>query len=71
MGWCSGTGVFDDVMDAVVEYVSDEATRRSIAVKVADSLWENDWDCEADSIYYEEYLVPIMLERGFIDPEDI
>ena len=71
MGWCGGTEVFDDVMDAVIEYVPDEDTRRSIAVKVAEALWAGDWDCEADSLYYEEYLVPIMLDKGFIDADDI
>jgi hypothetical protein len=71
MGWCSATGIFDGVMHALD---SDPGVSRESKEKVAeilyDTLTENDWDCEYDSDFLKEYLLPIMLKRGDIDQEE-
>lgn len=70
MGWCSGTTIFDTVMDAVVDYLPNEEAKREVALKVAKTLWDGDWDCEADSKYWDSILVHIMHDEGHIDDED-
>jgi hypothetical protein len=69
MGWCGGTQIFDATMDALIECVPDDATRVRVARALADCLWDGDWDCEHDSKHFETYLLPLMIERGFADPE--
>jgi hypothetical protein len=69
MGWCSGTSIFDGVMDAIVPIVEPDHLY-DIAGHIAELLWDSDWDCEADSKYYEELLKPLMIERGYIDEDD-
>lgn len=69
MGWCSTTGIFDEVMDAVIPYIPEDKVNE-VMLQVAKPLWEGDWDCESDSRYWNSHLVHIMHERGRIDDED-
>lgn len=55
MGWCSGTQIFDTVLDAALPHITDKAARDRFVYLVAVSLWDGDWDCEGDSDYYEEF----------------
>lgn len=61
MGWCSGTQIFDDVLDAVLPYLEGEQIEQ-VVEKIAISLWEGDWDCEMDSKYWD-ILKPIYKRR--------
>ena len=69
MGWCSGTAIFDGVMDAVLPVLEPERIP-AVVERVAEILWDGDWDCEGDSKYYEELLYPLMKKRGYIDEDD-
>lgn len=55
VGWCSGTEIFDTVLDAALPHITDKAARDRFVYLVAVSLWDGDWDCEGDSDYYEEF----------------
>lgn len=55
MGWCSGTEIFDTVLDAALPHITDKAARDHFVYLIAVSLWDGDWDCEGDSNYYEEF----------------
>lgn len=69
MGWCSGTEIFDGVIDVIAPIVEPERLP-GIAEHIAEMLWNGDWDCEEDSKYYDELLVDIMYKRGYMDKED-
>jgi hypothetical protein len=58
MGWCSGTAVFDSVLRKILydNHFNDEQRTRIIRYLV-DALEDHDWDCQADSDYWEHPLV--------------
>jgi hypothetical protein len=58
MGWCSGTEVFDAVLNEIldVKELSDKRKKKIIEVLV-DVLKDQDWDCEPDSEYWDHPLV--------------
>lgn len=67
MGWCSGTELFDTMIEIlrsefaqeqahdmeVKAPITDERVKRLIAntEKVIKAFWSHDWDCEGDSAY--------------------
>lgn len=54
MGWCSGTETFD----VAVEVVLDNETPTKDKIKKLITAWQNmDWDCEADSRYWDHPVV--------------
>lgn len=66
MGWSSATQIFDEVIAAADEMLSDtivdEASAKEaeflmerFADRVADELRDGDWDCEDDSKYFERF----------------
>lgn len=60
MGWCSGTKVFDNIMDYVIgdkQGKNPEEFIKSIILE----LQHMDWDCEPDSKYFEHSLVKKCL----------
>lgn len=61
MGWCSATGIFDNILDNVLEYIPEDKVEAVIQA-IAIPLWEGDWDCEEDSKYWE-LLEPIYRRR--------
>jgi len=64
MGWCSGTYVFDDVC----EYLLDvEKSRKEILRRLIEALRNADWDCEMDSRYYEHPAVQEIMRE--LNPE--
>lgn len=69
MGWCSGTSIFDSMMEIVLEYVPEDK-QMEVAEKIAEPLWDGDWDCESDSEYWNSHLVHIMHKRGMLDDEE-
>lgn len=70
MGWCGGTSIFDAAIEAALPFISPGPDLDAYVEKIADALWEGDWDCEGDSQYYTELLEPLMLKRGYIDEDE-
>ena len=59
MGWCSGTKVFDDIAEDVLNSDLPEEAQFKVLLKLATSLEEMDWDCQCDSNYWDH---PVVLE---------
>ena len=55
MGWCSGTIVFDGVVEAIL--YPEKSEPKEVIKKLITSLWELDWDCEFDSQYIMDPLI--------------
>lgn len=66
MGWGSATQIFDNVMDAVIEYIPIDKVE-GVAEKIAEPLWMDDWDTEMESKYFDSILLPIMRRRDMLD----
>lgn len=72
MGWCSATYIFDDVIRVLHENEDvDKETTMMVARVLYDSLTDGDWDCQDESDYFKEYVLPIMIEKGRIDKDDL
>lgn len=65
MGWCGGTEMFDGALDLFLKFVPPEQVVKVVG-QWYDVIAAGDWDCEADSEYYE-LLRPIMIEKGYTD----
>jgi len=63
MGWCSGTDIFDAVVETIYTVVSDEGSRYMLIYNLAKSLEQHDWDCHSDSVYYDNYLVQRVFKQ--------
>jgi hypothetical protein len=65
MGWCSGTIVFDGIVEALL--YPGRVDHKEVIKKLITSLWELDWDCEFDS----KYITHPLVKEAFIelDPE--
>ena len=57
MGWCSGTDIFDPVVNKVLQQDIDDKQKTKIIIALIEALQEHDWDCESDSDYWEHPLV--------------
>lgn len=66
MGWCSATEIFDVAIEAADEMLENIAgsdddpahcdmLMREFAERIADVLWDGDWDCEEDSAHYDRF----------------
>lgn len=66
MGWCSGTDIFDSALDAVLDYVPEDKVE-AVVEAIARPLWENDWDCETDSKYWDLLKPVYKRRRGWED----
>lgn len=57
MGWCSGTDIFDRMVQIILKLeISDDAKYETI-YSIAEVLEDNDWDCQGDSDYNDEPIV--------------
>lgn len=59
MGWCSGTYIFD----AVVEDIINDEPKEQIIESLILALEQGDWDCQYDSAYIEHSLVRKVMEK--------
>lgn len=65
MGWCSATGIFDAV---AAELLSDtELDKRALLRKLINTLEDMDWDCQAESVYWNHPMVRSIFKE--LDPE--
>ena len=44
MGWSSGSGIFNKIIDGVKDVVPDEAARLRIYRPIVDAMCDADWD---------------------------
>jgi hypothetical protein len=55
MGWCSGTIIFDDMVEALL--YPGRVDKKETIKRLIKTLWNADWDCEFDSSYITHPLV--------------
>lgn len=53
MGWCSGTEIFDSMVEALDKVSNDEDVKFILLVTLTVALEQQDWDCHSDSNYYD------------------
>jgi hypothetical protein len=63
MGWSSGSGLFDDVIEAVKEHVPDDAARKNIYAKLIGAFEEHDWDTEEECLGKDPMFDAALRER--------
>lgn len=64
MGWCSATDIFDSMAyHVIVESAVAEDSKYQILLTLAKSLEEDDWDCQSDSVWYDDPLVQKVFKE--------
>ena len=63
MGWCSGTELFDAVIDAIPE----EARSAELFEKIISAFEDKDWDCELESDYSGNANFQIAIHKLNLD----
>lgn len=73
MGWASGGTVFDNVARSLQHADADDTLKRHVLGPLIDSLRENDWDTEDESLHEfrdDAVIVELFAERGIhLDPD--
>ena len=65
MGWCSGTVVFDSIIEALLDSKVDKKETIKYLINVLEDM---DWDCQTDSDYWEHPLIKeCFIELGRSD----
>lgn len=54
MGWCSGTEIFDEAIDAAIEAGVHSSRLYTFAKRLTSIMKDHDWDCEPDSKHFEQ-----------------
>lgn len=63
MGWCSGTDVFDPMVEAITSEVKDTDLQYKLILALIDALEWHDWDCQQDSQYYDLPVVQKAMHK--------
>lgn len=63
MGWCSGTSIFDNMTKFVLESDYSDQIKEDLIFTLADTLEDEDWDCQDDSRYYSDPIVTRVMRR--------
>lgn len=63
MGWCSATTIFDKMATEILETVHSDEDKIAILITVAQTLEDDDWDCQSDSRYIDHPLVGQVFRR--------
>ena len=61
MGWCSGTVIFDGVLDEVLKKDGKPDVEAVVRTLVA-ALEDGDWDCQQDSEYWSHPIVRKVMK---------
>lgn len=61
MGWCSATVIFDKIAKYVLEHDPDSEESYQLLLALASALFDMDWDCEEDSVYWDHPLVQRVM----------
>lgn len=65
MGWCSGTTIFDKVVEYILE--SKDIDKKELIRVLVNALFAQDWDCEGDSKYWKHPLVREVFAEMYPD----
>jgi len=61
MGWCSATEIFDQIAEIVL---SDKPLDKRETLKmVIRSLESQDWDCQQDSAYWDNFIAQDIMHE--------
>lgn len=64
MGWCSGTQIFDEICDILLNNRNiKKSDQKKITKKLIETLEDMDWDCQADSAHFEHPIVREIFEE--------
>ena len=55
MGWCSGTVLFDDIVEAIFDSTPENII--TMLTKIITAFEDMDWDCQEGSRYWEKHEV--------------
>jgi hypothetical protein len=62
MGFCSGTDIFDPVVETVLDTTLSDEDKFIVIYALADSLENHDWDCQQDSYFYDHPVVQRVMQ---------
>jgi hypothetical protein len=65
MGWCSGTEIFDEVAEIVLQ--DGEVDKEAVLLALINVMRSHDWDCEGDSEYFDHPVVDKIFRK--LEPE--
>lgn len=65
MGWCSGTDIFDAVMEELEIGTLSDVDKLRILKALIKALGDKDWDCESDSYFYNYPLVKKAFKQVY------
>jgi hypothetical protein len=64
MGWCSGTEIFDAVVE---DLLNPDLSKEDIIYNLILTLEGRDWDCQMESEYYDHPIVKKLFEEAHPD----
>jgi len=65
MGWCSGSEIMNAVIEAVRDEVKDKEKRKKIYKPVFDTLENNDWDTQDESLGLDQAFDELMCDSSY------
>jgi hypothetical protein len=71
MGWCSGTLIFDKMAEFVINSPQSEVQKVATLAYLAESLENEDWDCQQDSRFYDHPIVKRVMRQLHPDWESL
>lgn len=63
MGWCSGTDLFDSVIEVILDDDLPYKEQVDDIAKIIEYFEDNDWDCQDDSSYYDFPIVKDAFKK--------
>jgi hypothetical protein len=64
MGFCSGTDIFDPMVEAILNLQSvSDRQRRDVIRALVIALEDHDWDCQSESRYYDNWHVQRVFKE--------
>jgi len=70
MGWCSGTELFDRVLELLIEARQNHIAWDTLTEDLVRAFQQHDWDCESDSEYWPTVVGPAMARMKQLNPTD-
>jgi hypothetical protein len=61
MGWCSATEIFDKMAKFVLESEQPHDAKFNTLRELAVALENGDWDCQQDSVYWDDPIVQEVM----------
>lgn len=73
MGWCSGTDIFDRMVQVILKTKTSDDEKYTLIYALGEVLEDEDWDCQGDSDYLDEPIVKkalIDLGNDWLEDEE-